>query len=257
MISRDTVLAWSDDAATLALLHARELTPTVLAGLKAIGFPGNLGMLPGGEKQQTVFEVMQDAVSILPEMPDATFTDNLAADYAAIYLTGSLDVSPFESFWVSDEHLLCQEAMFDMRKLYAAEGLTVPDWRQRPDDHLVYQLEFLSRRLAMLADGMANHNVVATRNEWRSLAMLLDHHLLRWLPDFSSRVAQRCNTAFYGALALLTDVWCEQLRDLIAQHLGELRPSEDEVNAILRPQASGEVQPTPIHFMPGIGGPSW
>lgn len=257
MINRDTVLAWSDDAATLALLHARELTPTVLAGLKAIGFPGNLGMLPGGEKQQTVFEVMQDAVSILPEMPDAAFMDNLAADYASIYLTGSLDVSPFESFWVSDEHLLCQEAMFDMRKLYAAKGLTVPDWRHRPDDHLVYELQFLSKHLEWLADGMGNNNVVATRNEWRSLAMLLDHHLLRWLPDFSSRVAQRCDTAFYGALALLTAVWCEQLRELVELHLGEPRPSRDELEACLRPHPPSELRPEPIQFMPGIGGPSW
>lgn len=256
-LRRETALALSEDAATLALLHDQELPAKVLADLKAIGFPGNLGMLPRGENEQAVFEVMQDAVSILPDEPDPAFMDHLAADYASIYLTGALDLSPFESFWVSDEHLLCQEAMFDMRSLYAAEGLAVPDWRQRPDDHLVYQLEFLSRRLAMLADGIAAHDIVTAYSQWRSLAMLLDHHLLRWLPDFSSRVAQRCDTAFYGALALLTDAWCEQLRDMIALHLGEPRPSKDEVEAILHPRASGKVQPAPLHFMPGIGGPSW
>jgi len=253
----DTALALSEDAATLALLNDREATPDMLAELKAIGFPNNLGMLPRNEKGRTVFEVMKDTVSLLPDVPDVAFMDNLAADYAAIYLTGALDVSPFESFWLSDEHLLCQEPMFEMRNLYTAEGLTVPDWRQRPDDHLVYELQFLSRRLKWLADGMANNNVVATRNEWRSLAMLLDQHLLRWLPDFAIRVTQRCDTAFYGALALITDAWCQQLRDVIALHLGEPRPSKEEVEAMLRPQLTGEARPEPLQFMPGSGGPSW
>jgi TorA maturation chaperone TorD len=256
-LHRATAQAMSEDAATLALLHDRELTPKVLADLKAIGFPGNFGMLPRGEKEQAVFEMMRDTVAVLPDEPDVVYMDNLAADYASIYLTGALDLSPFESFWISDEHLLCQEAMFDMRSLYAADGLAVPDWRQRPDDHLVYQLEFLSKRLAMLADGIAAHDIVNAYSRWRGVAVLLDYHLLRWLPDFSIRVTQRCDTEFYGALALLTDAWCEQLRDMIAVHLGEPRPSKDEVEAILRPRAPREVPPTPIHFMPGIGGPSW
>jgi TorA maturation chaperone TorD len=258
----DTALALSEDAATLALLNDREATPDMLAELKAVGFPDNLGMLPGDEKGRVIYELMHDAVSLLPEAPDAAFMDNLAADYAAIYLTGALDISPFESFWVSDDHLLCQEAMFELRSLYAAEGLTVPNWRQRPDDHLVYELQFLSRRLQWLADRTINSDIVATRNldtrkEWRSLAKLLDQHLLRWLPDFAIRVTQRCDTAFYGALALTTDAWCQQLREVIALHLGEPRPSKEEIDAMLRPNASGEPRPEPVQFMPGSGGPSW
>jgi putative dimethyl sulfoxide reductase chaperone len=256
-LTHENAQAWSEDAATLALLHDHEPTAEVLAELKAIGFPDNLGMLPRDDKGRAVFEVMRDAVSLLPDAPDATFMDNLAADYAAIYLTGALDVSPYESFWVSDEHLLCQEPMFDLRTLYASAGLTVPDWRQRPDDHLVYELQFLSRRLQGFAENMINSDPVTVRTEWRSLAMLLDHHLLRWLPDFAIRVTQRCDTAFFGALALLTDTWCQQLREAIALHLGEPRPSREAIEAMLRPLPSAAPRPTPVQFMPGSGRPSW
>ena len=86
---------------------------------------------------------------------------------------------------------------------------------------------------------------------------MLDHHLLRWLPDFATRVSVRCDTEFYAALFLLTHVWCEQLRDLIALHLGEPRPSNEEIEAVLRPKHLDEVTPVPIQFMPGVGGPSW
>lgn len=255
MLDRDTAQAWSDDAGTLALLHDRELGPDMLAGLRALAFPANLGMLPCGEKGRQVFEMMRWAMTSLPDLPDTAFMDNLAADFAAIYLTGALDASPFESFWVSDEHLLCQEAMFEMRALYSAEGLKAPDWRQRPDDHLVFQLQFLAKRLERIAGGAGT--APGAGDEWRALALLLDHHLLRWLPDFARCVSQRCDSAFYAALALLTDVWCQQLRDAIARHLGEQRPTREEIEASCRPATPDEVRPEPVRFMPGIGGPSW
>ncbi len=239
--------ALSEDIATLALLQDRELTPVVLAELKRIGFPGNFGMVPGNARGQQVFDAMEEAVSALPHQPGPAFIDDLAADFAAIYLTGALDVSPSESFWLSDDHLVCQDAMFALRELYAADGLAVPDWRMRPDDHLVFQLQFIARRLAKMSD----------RQHWIDLALILDHHLLRWLPEFASRTASRCDTAFYAALALLTETWCQQLRDLISLHLGQPRPSKEEVERRLLPGIKEAVAAQPIHFMPGIGGPSW
>jgi TorA maturation chaperone TorD len=144
-----------------------------------------------------------------------------------------------------------------MRELYAADGLTVPDWRMRPDDHLVFQLQFLAKRLECIAPGSEAESADFANELWLSLATLLDHHLLRWLPDFACRVSVRCDTEFYAALFLLTEVWCEQLRDLMALHLDEPRPSKEEVEAALRPKQLDEVKPVPIQFMPGIGGPSW
>jgi hypothetical protein len=86
--------------------------------------------------------MMRTALASLPDSPDAALLDELAADFAAIYLTGAFGASPSESYWLSDDHLVCQDAMFDLRKLYAENGLAVPDWRKRPDDHLVFQLQF-------------------------------------------------------------------------------------------------------------------
>lgn len=257
MIDREAALAWSEDAATLALLHGRELSPELLVALKAHDFPGNLGMMPCGEKCEQVFRAMREVMETLPDVPDTAFMDDLAADYAAIYLTGALEASPFESFWVSDEHLLCQEAMFELRALYAADGLRVPNWGMRPDDHLVFQLQFLARRLLRTTTQSPDDPATSIREHWRLLAEFLDHHMLRWLPDFTRRVSQRCDTSFYAALALLSDAWCEQLRDVIALHLGEPRPCKEAIDAILHPKDLDEVKSVPIHFMPGIGGPSW
>ena len=247
MLTPEVAVALADDAITLAVLQDKEISPSLLTGLSLLGFPDNLAMLPIGQASQQTYELMRAAVSGLPAEPPASFLDELAADFAAIYLTGAYGASPSESFWLSDDHLVCQEAMFDLRALYAASGLAAPDWRMRPDDHLVFQLQFVARYLELaLSD-----------DDWRSLASFLDFHLLRWLPNFSSRIAARCDTAFYGALVILTNSWCQQLRDLIADMLDEVRPSQEEIEEQLRAQRGAMPAPEPVHFVPGMHGPSW
>jgi TorA maturation chaperone TorD len=247
MLNSDVAAVLAEDASTLALLQDRELTPRVLAELKDLGFPGNLGLLPVDDASRKVFGMMQAVLAMLPAVADAALLDDLAADFAAIYLTGAFGASPYESYWLSDDHLICQDAMFDVRALYAAAGLAVPNWRMRPDDHLVFQLQFLAHLLAK----------AGSDEDWRALADFLDDHLLRWLPDFANRVASRCDTPFYAALALLTDAWCQQLRGLIEQHLGEARPSPAEIEERLRSQRRAEIHEAPIHFVPGGAAPSW
>ena len=246
-LDSEAAMALAEDAATLALLHDRELTPSILADLRQLGFPANLGLVPGGEAGLAAFDLMRMAVLSSPPTNDSGALDELAADFAGIYLTGAFGASPCESYWLSDDHLVCQDAMFDLRAIYAAHGLAAPDWRKRPDDHLVFQLQFLARRL----------EAAQSDEDWRALAAFLDFHLLRWFPDFSRRAADRCATMFYAALALLTDAWLEQVRTLIANQLNEPRPSREEIALSLGSQREFEPEPVPVAFVPGGMRPGW
>ena len=71
------------------------------------------------------------ALADLPAVPDAKTLDDLAADYAAIYLNNSLGASPYESVWLDDDHLACQRPMFELREIYAEAGFKAVDWRSR------------------------------------------------------------------------------------------------------------------------------
>jgi len=237
--------ALADDAESLAALHDRELDAATVAALKAVAFPANLGLLPDGEAARDAWTLMATAVAELPAAPDAAAIDELAADYAAIYLTGAHGASPCESVWLDDDRLVCQAPMFALREIYAQAGLATADWRRRPDDHLVLQLLYIAHALRKAA---------AADADWRALAGMLDLHLLRWLPQFAARVASRAAQPVYAGLASLTAAWCEGLRDLIAEHLGEPRPTTEELEARLRkPQPA---TPAPLVYMPGAG-PGW
>lgn len=187
---------FADDAETLARLHDRELDAATLIALKEIGFPDNLALLPQDEESRAAWQFMRNAVSSAPTFREI---DELAAEYAAIYLTGSYGISPCESVWLDEDRLTCREPMFALREIYKAAGLAAADWRKRPDDHLVLQLLFIAHALHPAAS--ANF-----------LVQMMDEHLLRWLPDFSARVATRTSQPFYAGLGMLTLAWCRELR---------------------------------------------
>ncbi|MDP1651325.1 MAG: molecular chaperone TorD family protein [Rhodocyclaceae bacterium] len=237
----DIVEALADDAQTLALIHNGELTAGVFAELRAIGFPDNLALLPSGERSREAWRVMADALAGPPAGLDAAELDRLAADFAAIYLTAAYGASPYESAWTDEDHLVCQESMFQLRDIYQAAGLAAADWRRRADDHLVLQLAFIAHATRQ----------AATADDWRLLAKVMDEHLLRWLADFCAAVVKRCDTQFYAGLAMVTTAWCDGFRDLLATHLGEPRPSREEIEARLKPARA--VQAEPIHFVPALG----
>jgi TorA maturation chaperone TorD len=195
--------AIADDAETLAALHDRELTPAMIAALREANFPACLGLLPQTPEAVAAWQAMAAVMAELPASPGAAELDELAAEYAAIYLTGAYGTSPCESVWTDEDHLTCQSAMFQWRELHAAIGLATPDWRQRPDDHLVLQLLHIAHLARRTTTTYFGHD----------LARVLDEHTLRWLPQFAARVAARSMSPFYGALAVLTAAWLETVRN--------------------------------------------
>ena len=239
-LARELAEALAEDAEALAALHDRELTAETLAALREVGFPANLGLLPAGEPSLEVWRLMAAALA----ETHAADLDLLAADYAAIYLAGAYGASPCESVWLDDDHLACQAPMFELRRLYAEAGLAAAEWRKRPDDHLVLQLLYIAHALRRAAGA----------DDIRRLAAMLDAHLLRWLPDFAARIAARAETPFFAVLGRQTFAWVEQLRDLLAERLGEARPTREEIEARLRPQR--RVEAAPLAYMPGAA-PSW
>jgi len=228
---RDAV---AEDLRELALLQDSEITQPLLSELKQINFPQNLGLHLQDEASQQAADFIHQTIAALPTPIEKSLLDDLAADYAAIFLNSSLHTSPYESVWLTDDGLTRQEPMFQVRHWYEKYELAAQNWRIRPDDHLVLQLQFLSHLFA-LDD---------KRETLQDAAQFLDEHLLRWLPQFSARVAKRCATQFYAGLTVLMTQYLEEMRDILAQVLEEPRPSVEEIEQRMKPK----VDPTEVNF---------
>lgn len=235
---RSFCTAVSEDLALLALLHASELDKTLASKLRDKQFPLSLGLVFEKKEMRSVVTLLYEEISGWPHDFPADTAAELAADYAAIYLNNYCNASPQESYWLDDEHLAWQEPMFQVREIYANHDLAVTNWRMQADDHIVPELQFISYLLGL---SEANDNFAEAAN-------FLDEHLLLWLGDFSQRVARRCDTPFYAGLALLTNHYCETLRDLLALILDQPRPDRD---AIMQRLKREQAEPVPVKFIPG------
>lgn len=189
------MLLASEDLRALAWLHAAERTPDELRALHLSGFPQTLALLASGHPAKQAMETTLQAVEgTLQGLPTCS-ADELAADYAGIYLTHALRAAPLESVWRDEDHLMLQAPTFAVRSFYQRHGVQAADWRVMSEDHLTHELSFVA--------------LLLERGEDREAARFLRAHLLTWLPAFAARVAQRATTPFYAALAVLTEACVE------------------------------------------------
>ncbi|MEN8205755.1 MAG: molecular chaperone TorD family protein [Pseudomonadota bacterium] len=242
----DFCAAVAQDLTQLAVLHDTEADKPLIQSLQQTGFPASLGMKLESKAAHEALVLVEKALAGLSDTLDEQHTDELAVDYAGIYLTHVYRASPNESVWVDEEHLERQQSMFEVREYYTRYGLGAANWRKRADDHLVLQLQFLAHLI-----GEEQRDEAFT-----TAARFMDEHLLRWLMPFANRVAGRCATPFYAGINLLTGIYCEELRDILAVILGERRPTADEIEAHMQQDKPVSVD-VPMPFIPGAGGPSW
>lgn len=231
------------DLLTLASLHHAEADNALISSLTAKAFPESLGLRLFKQDGRDAMDFMRKAVAEFEPPLDQARRDELAVDYAAIYLNHDYSASPFESVWLDEDKLVMQAPMFQVREIYKKHGLGVADWRIRSEDHLVVELQFLA--WLMLDTRETNLGEAAA---------FMDEHLMRWLPAFAGRVTRRCATPFYAGAAWLTSSYCDEFRDMLAGILGEPRPSREEIETRMRPRQLA--QPVPVKFVPGAA-PSW
>jgi len=236
----------ADDLRLLAFLHDKEIDAATLKKLRAEPFASWLGLRLAGSEARAALDFLDQALAELPDEIDAAIIDRLAVDFARIYLHNHYGASPDESVWLTEENIVRQEPMFQVRTHYKRYGLEAENWRERADDHLVMQLSFLA------------HLVGVAENEEAlpDAARFLDRHLLIWIKDFASVLAGRAEQKFYVGLALATACYLDELRDYLTDLTGEARrDAEFREEAFRRLRApteeAGAVPPTPVI------GPGW
>ena len=218
--------ALSEDLAQLLRLHRAELDGPTLAALADAGFPAGLALQPPGADR-----VMAEIRAALEAGPGL---DALAADYAALYLTGAWGACPEESEWLGEDRLRAGQPLFDWLEILGQAGLAPPPgWH---GDHLVCQLGWLAARLSRPGTDLA------------LLARVLDQHLLRWLPAWNGRLQARERSAcLYTGLAGLTLAWLEALRQILAE--GYALPRQPR---FVLADADKPDSVSPLRFMPGM-----
>lgn len=233
----------AEDLEFICRLHDREPDAGLLSSLARAEVSQWFGIRLDGEDAATGFKLMSMFLKNFAAdgAPKDFILDELAADFTGLYLTFGKRIAPNESYWLTEDHIERQDPMFEVRKWYEHYGLKAENWRMRPDDHLVHEVEFVA---LLLKDGRPS----ALKDAGR----FLDRHLLLWSKDFLGGVAQKASTPFYAGLALVTESLLQTVRGLIEQAAGEAREVPEPA---ANPIPSSDLKPD-APFIPGIE-PSW
>lgn len=141
------------------------------------------------------FELMRGYLDANAEGDLAAVLDDLAVDYARIFLSAGVAQGkaafPYESVYTSRKHLVMQDSRMDVVALYAKRGVTPSkDNYHVPEDHLGYLCEYMA---ILIDEGAADEQKAFLKN-----------HLLNWVSAFTVDMGKYAATDFYGGLAKLT-----------------------------------------------------
>jgi TorA maturation chaperone TorD len=211
----DICNAAADDLRLLAMLHGGELSSETLSALRTHDFADNFSLVLTSQLAAEAMLVVNEGLSAAADGGEKA-VDDLAADYADIYITHRLQVSPYESPWLDEDKLVNGEPMFKVRAWYEKFGLEAEDWRLRADDHMCLQMTFIAHLLSKPGVELAE------------VGRFMDEHMLRWLDKFAEFTSQRCATPFYAGLAMFTYAYMDELRTMIEYVTGEQRTRHDE-----------------------------
>lgn len=130
--------------------------------------------------------------------------DKLKKDYQQLFIgPHSLPAPPWESVYLSVEHLVFESQTAAVRQFYARYGLEVERLFKEPDDHFGLEMAFLAHLSALGLEALH-------RGDDEGLRLILDDqrafmadHLLQWAPDFLQRVIAHARTDYYRGAAYL------------------------------------------------------
>ena len=128
----------------------------------------------------------------------------LIADFHRLFIgPGRLLAPPWESVYLSPDHLLFETQTRAVRTWYARFGLEAPNLRQEPDDHLGLELAFMLHLNILGLHAVEAGEPGRVRELLTAQRTFLNDHLLRWAPLCLSRVVEHADTDAYRGLAYL------------------------------------------------------
>lgn len=132
-------------------------------------------------------------------------------DFARVFLgagsTTDDPVSPFESVYTSEEHLLMQGARDAMSRILIEAGLALDDDFNMPEDHISFEFQYQAHLLDLQAKAFERGDASAAQAAANKAAGFFHAHIENWVPRFCEAAAALAKTPFYRGLCECVVAW--------------------------------------------------
>ena len=106
-----------------------------------------------------------------------------------------------------------------VRDFYKTWGLSINREEKEPDDHIGFQLEFMSILSEKAAKAIKENNIEGLKSIIDAQNQFLENHTFRWSDKFFNALYKSCEENLFKALAIFTSEYLEMdkrlLEDLI------------------------------------------
>jgi TorA maturation chaperone TorD len=129
--------------------------------------------------------------------------------------TEKMLVPPYESVYLSREHLMFEKETLAVREFYARHGLKIDKLNIVPDDHIGYQLLFIAWLLKKALEASRQNEPGDFQHILKDLREFLKSHLLKWSDSFLDLLEEHAVSFYYrGNGNLLKFILTEFKKDL-------------------------------------------
>jgi TorA maturation chaperone TorD len=139
---------------------------------------------------------------------DHTLIENLAADYAALFLGFSkYPAHPYESVYLNGENTIMSCSRNEVLEIFIDEGLYRADWFKEPEDHVALQFEFMSYLALELQKALINTDNSRAHSLIHLQYTFYTKHLKPWVCDFCQNIiaSRSLKHDFYRAIGKITE----------------------------------------------------
>lgn len=198
--------------AFLAALYRQEVDTQMLGALRAPGVVSSLAEAG----------VALDAR--VREGPEQEVLEELAVEYAALFLGPGEHVSPYESVYAErGTGTLWGEQTVAVRRYVEAAGFECEGKHAGIPDHVSVELEFMSELSRREAEAWSRGDRAAAANCLEYQQEFMSEHLGTWVFRFCERVVETAGLPFYRDIARLTSEFLDEEREDISRRLALAR----------------------------------
>ncbi|MEW6717356.1 MAG: molecular chaperone TorD family protein [Chloroflexota bacterium] len=134
---------------------------------------------------------------------DDIITD-LKVDYTRLFdHTERIPVAPWESVYLSKDHLLFQQQVLEVRSWFNSYGLEIINLHKEPEDHVGLELAFLAHLANLGLSAMGEGNESRLEELLDAQRRFLSEHPLKWVPNWCDLMVRYAHTDFYRGVALI------------------------------------------------------
>lgn len=177
-----------------------EVDEDFLATLREMRFPAHTDVAAMDRGHRLVVSYLSHA--------DADVLTELARDFSGTFIGSGNDAYsaayPFESVYTNPKRLTMQDARDEVLMLYRAAGLEKLESEKESEDHLAYELEFMTILIARAIEALQKDDEELAVSYLLQQRNFLEDHLLRWYPMMADDIAKFAKTAFYRGVGLIT-----------------------------------------------------